>query len=591
MATNTVSTQHNRNNTHLCYPNIDKFEGMNSKQTTTDIPRQSNKRPRPRDEIKEGNIMTDADGPKRSSRPIANSSPKKTKTSTKCFDKDISPLPERTEFDEEILPGSQHVLPDMRHPSKSNTAPRHEGRDSMSPTGAKKGKRYPKFGISPGGRLFEHGLPCSATGTHAFMNDKGQIEVPIRNSRAMGKMPIREVAQKPYRWCPDFLHLCTHMLLSKQDAGAMGYDWSASIFMWLYYQANGWDVPAGIVSTLTDEEARHMLELLVSRGSVQVSGSSRARLSPDLIAIINRLPIPTAPPNIKNGSQQLPFVESGTQPRSFIIGGSSPPNAPLRQKKDQGSAQPSERPSERPASPLPGPRVNPKQRRRPFSSLSDSAEGQPLPILDPNWWCGIKKPKRIPIRPSNRRGDGGKEKEGEGEQGRSDIFTGFAPHVTIHETYECCCPHCGFAGESYTKFKRHIAEHFEKDGWTEYRCPMTGCDKTFAKTELTQYMKYLEEVGLIQKKNRNAKDAISLLVAQKKSEIQLIQAQKQERDYLLARLRIRASAKGAGAQREVIEISDEPDVVVIEDDEDDDGDDEDDEFAWLDDVEIDELET
>lgn len=71
-----------------------------------------------------------------------------------------------------------------------------------------------------------------------------------------------------------------------------------------------------------------------------------------------------------------------------------------------------------------------------------------------------------------------------------------------------------------------------KDGWTEYRCPVKGCDEVFAKSELTQYMKYLEVQGLIQPKDRGIKDSLAHVYGRFKYELNIQKSMREKEEAL-----------------------------------------------------------
>lgn len=500
-------------------------------------------------------------------------------------------------------------------------APAPGARDSMSP--ARMARKpparlrlqrrassiVPGFSLPPGTKIFS--TPSLFTGTHAVKNSVGGIDLPIRNTspkpggaslangNAIGngdtqsrdpisspptqKANLLATQQHPAKFQYNWSRFAKAMLLSKQDAGAMGFDWSFSEFKNQYDYLHG--VPEDPSRYMFSPDQKQQMAGIARREKAGAHGlqPSPPTLGAAEVAIVAGLPSPAAAPGVNDENQSHKRVQIGPQDDSadadleralamsleddenqpdlsvecdpqdstydadlkralemslesdhkqldkstesesgrkvLTVENSPPPESSSSHLANQESARPLTPPLGSRFTSINGPRKR---------KLSDgSGEDQPVPSVEPIVsqrsiiTSGATLAKR-PTRSSGRR----EERAGE----RSDSAVANTQRLTIHPTYECCCPHCGFFGESYTAFKRHLAEHFIKHAWTEYRCPVKGCDRAFAKTELTQYMKYLEEQGLIQRKYRGNRDSLSLQYHRLRHHIKEMEKLKRKRE-------------------------------------------------------------
>ncbi|RDI77504.1 Sphingolipid long chain base-responsive protein [Venturia inaequalis] len=615
------------------------------------------KRERPRDE----NQREDVDMPDRlelDSRKIAQPSSRMvSKTRSASEDEDID-MDRRQRESAPAPEANEDVAMNRR---KREFAPAPGARDSMSPARiAKKppaplrlerrASVVPEFTLPPGTKLFT--IPSLFTGTHAVKNCVGGIDLPIRNAssrradasfangnangsgdkKSSAPTPSppprhanlsatqQQPTNLPYNW--NHFHFATEMLLSKQDAGAMGFDWSFSEFQQQYHYVHKLPgAPSGYM--FSPDQKQQMAEML-RRQKVGAQGpqSSPPILGADLNAIIAGLPSRATPPSVHDENQPDPPVESGprddssdedleralkmsleddenepdpsvesdpqddsyeadlkramemslegqeNQPgpsnesdsrQTVSTFGSSPPlESPFSHLTNQASAQP-------PTPPL-GSQFTPINGRRQRKSSSSSDADQSVPSIKPAGpQRSIKNSGATLVNRPTRSFGRREERAGTRAEEGSDSAAGNTQRLTVHPTYECCCPHCGFFGESYTKFKRHLAEHFVKEGWKEYRCPMKGCDQVFAKTQLTQYMKYLEEQGLIQPKDRGVRDSLLLCYHQFRYHVK--EAQKMRRKHKtmkgesrkVRKMKCRIEEEAEGS---VVELTDDEEVVL-----------------------------
>lgn len=556
---------------------------MDSKQKTPQSPVKAKRRPRSKDE----NQDEDVDIPDRAeadSRRIAQPSPRRmSNTRSASEDEDVDmDLPER---ESTPVPEANEDV-DMESRAREST-PTPEVRDSMSP--ARKAKTPPLVPVTtlpPGTQLFA--TPSLFTGTHAVKDSAGgfKFELPLRddssqpghgtlaNGNVNGSSDTqlhappssprprnasvsatqRQSTKFDYQ---SFLHFATEMLLSKQDSGAMGFDWSLSDFQQQYNYVHNVPGPPSAYTFSPDQKLQLAEMVRRKKAGAQGFDPSPPTLGYNVTALITGLPSTAALPDVVDDekSHSSPSVESGSQDDSFDadleraiemslekedeqqpdVAFSPPSPREYHPSKLRRSPRLSMQNSARPSSPPLGSGsrfTSINGRASPALLLDGSAVDQPVQPIESDSRRGINSygptPAKRPTRSAARRA----ERIGERAEDRSDSATENTQRVTIHPIYECCCPHCGFAGESYTKFKRHLAEHFVKDGWTEYRCPVKGCDEVFAKSELTQYMKYLEVQGLIQPKDRGIKDSLAHVYGRFKYELNIQKSMREKEEAL-----------------------------------------------------------
>ncbi|TLD18288.1 Sphingolipid long chain base-responsive protein [Venturia nashicola] len=451
-------------------------------------------------------------------------------------------------------------------------------------------------------------------------NVKGSGDVQSRAPPTPSPPPqhtnLPATRQQPTILRQEWLLFAKEMLLTKSDALAWGFDWSLPEFKRQFDFLHG--VP-GTSGYMFSTDQKHLMAGMSQRikAGLHRPESLPRTLGHHLTAVIAELPSSAAPPSVNHENQPdppddsdsqddsdeadlklalemslevekdqpYPTIESDSQDDSdeadlrlalamSLEGGINQPHPSTKLDSQQnvlalGISPPPESPSSqlshqepaRPPTPPLGPHFTPINgcRRRKLSGGSDADQSvSSIESAGPQHSIGTTLVNR-PTRSFGRR----EERSGGRAEERTDSAVENTQRLTIHPTYECCCPHCGFFGESYTKFKRHLEDHFSKEGWTEYRCPVKGCDQVFAKWELTKYMKYLEEQGLIQPKDRGVRDSQKHEYQQWKHHAKWCQMMDREK-----KMRERENSKDRKMKCRIEEV--EGSVIELTDDEDED---------------------